>query len=134
MLLLLLNSVTSSSIVAEKSFFCTCKLKLTAQNGSIYGPEMLLCCGVRSNFEGDVVVVVFVSVQTYDGVGHFDCKKKLSYINLRVACLEVSSCCCCCSAVIVIDRHHPTARLMPICFIDHPLQFFFSPSEFHRQL
>lgn len=80
-MLLLLNSVTSSSIVAEKYFFCTCKLKLTAQNGSIYGPEMLLCCGVRSNFEGDVVVVVFVSVQTYDGVGHFDCKK-ISYINL----------------------------------------------------
>lgn len=131
-LLLLLNSVTSSSKVAKKkSFFCTCKLKLTAQNGSIYGPEMLLCCGVRSNFEGGGgVVVVFVSVQTYDGVGHFDCKKKLSYINLRVACLEVSSCCCCCSAVIVIDRHHPTARLMPIRFVDHPLQFSFHLPSF----
>lgn len=80
---------------------------------------MLLCCGVRSNFEG---VVVCVSVQTYDGVGHFDCKKNIIYKSSS-GCLEVS---CCCAAVIVIDRHHPTARLMPIRFIDHPLQ-----SSFH---
>ena len=57
-------------------------------------------------------------------------QKKLSYINLRVACLEVSCCCCCCSAVIVIDRHHPTARLMPIRFVDHPLQFSFHLPSF----
>ena len=80
-MLLLLNSVTRSSNVAETSNFCTCKLKLTAQNGGIYDPETLRCCGARSNFEGDVGVVVFVSVQTYDGVGHFD-SNKLLYMNL----------------------------------------------------